>query len=109
MEKGSDINLQDKFGQTCIYYAIRQGHYNIVEYLIKKGANVNISDKKKQTPVSYAAKMNQDEIVDLLVQNGAIKPDKKNKDKIKTNHNNYHNHTKIEKKRLKKLSRIKKS
>ena len=108
VEKGSDINLQDKFGQTCIYYAIRQGHYNIVEYLIKKGANVNISDKKKQTPVSYAAKMNQDEIVDLLVQNGAIKPDKKNKDKIKTNHNNYHNHKKIEKKTSEEIEQNKK-
>lgn len=39
-------------------------------------------------PVSYATRMNQDEIVELLVQKGAIRSDKKNKEKIKNNHNN---------------------
>ena len=93
---------------TALMRAAMYGNEAMIRLLIKKGANVNISDKKKQTPVSYAAKMNQDEIVDLLVQNGAIKPDKKNKDKIKTNHNNYHNHTKIEKKTSEEIEQNKK-
>ena len=77
VEKGADINLEDKFGQTCIFYAVRTGHYDIVKFLIKNGANINKIDKKKQTPVSLAVKMNHDKIVDLLVEKGAIKPEKK--------------------------------
>ena len=34
VEKGTDINLEDKFGQTCIFYAIRGGHYDIVDFLL---------------------------------------------------------------------------
>ena len=32
VEKGTDINLEDKFGQTCIFYAVRTGHYDIVKF-----------------------------------------------------------------------------
>lgn len=86
MEKGADVNLEDKYGQTCIFYAIREGHYDIVEFLIKHGANVNKIDKKKQTPVSFAMKHNKDKIVELLVNNGGRKPEPKakgNKEKNK--------------------------
>ena len=47
-EKGTDANLEDKYGQTCIYYAIREGHDYIVEFLIKHGANVNKIVKKSK-------------------------------------------------------------
>jgi len=32
----AEINTEDKFGQSSIFYAIRDGHIDVVEYLIKK-------------------------------------------------------------------------
>ena len=74
IELGTNINIEDKYGQTCLFYAIREGHSEIVELLIQKGANVNQIDKKKRTPYSYAEKYNLQNICDLLIQNGANKP-----------------------------------
>lgn len=81
IEKGTDVNLEDKYGQTCIYYAIRQGHYDIVEYLIHHEADVNKIDKKKQMPVVYAEKMGQKHIAELLILNGGKRPEVKSKEK----------------------------
>ena len=71
VKNGSDINLDDKYGQTCIYYAIKEGHYEVVEYLIKNGADLNKFDKKKLTPYTFALKHNKIKIADLLISNGA--------------------------------------
>ena len=45
IEQGSDINIEDKYGQNCIFYSIREGHYEVTELLIKNGANLNQIDK----------------------------------------------------------------
>jgi hypothetical protein len=74
IDLGANINIEDKYGQTCLFYAIREGHYDIVELLIEKGANVNQVDKKKRTPYSFAEKYNFQNICDLLLKNGANKP-----------------------------------
>ena len=34
------------------FYIIREGHYEIENYLINKGAEIAIIDKKKKTPIS---------------------------------------------------------
>jgi len=68
IDLGASINIEDKYGQTCLFYAIREDHYDIVELLIKKGANVNQVDKKKRTPYSFAEKYNFQNICDLLLK-----------------------------------------
>jgi len=47
IEKGANINIEDKYGQNCIFYAIRESRVDVVELLIEKGANINQVDKKK--------------------------------------------------------------
>jgi len=74
IDLGTNINIEDKYGQTCLFYAIREGHIDIVKLLIQKGANVNQVDKKKRTPYSFAEKYNFKDICDLLVNFGANKP-----------------------------------
>lgn len=36
VEKGSDLNVEDKYGQNCIYYSIREGRTEVVDFLIKQ-------------------------------------------------------------------------
>ena len=56
IEKVTDVNLEDKFKQTCIFYVIRQGHYEIVKYIIKNNADINKINNKNNSPLSYAEK-----------------------------------------------------
>lgn len=32
----ADVNVEDKYGQNCLYYAIREGQESIVDFLIKQ-------------------------------------------------------------------------
>ena len=43
-ESGAECDLVDHNGQTPIYYAVRSGKYDAVEFLINQGANVNHED-----------------------------------------------------------------
>jgi len=36
VDKCSELNIEDKFGQNCLFYAIKDGHADVVEYLVKK-------------------------------------------------------------------------
>jgi ankyrin repeat protein len=38
------------------FLAIRQGHYEIVKYLIKNNADINKINNKNNSPLSYAEK-----------------------------------------------------
>ena len=94
IEKGADINIEDKYGQNCIFYSVREGHYEMTQLLIENGANLNQIDKKKMTPLTFAEKNGQTRIEELLIKNGAVKPeskqsgDKKNKKNSNKGNNN---------------------
>lgn len=86
IEYGADTLVEDKFGQSCIFYAIREGHYDIIEYLIKLTDNkLDKSDKKGVTPYLFAIKNGKTKISDLLREAGfsteAPTHDKKSKTK----------------------------
>ena len=65
IEKGADINIEDKYGQNCIFYSVREGHYEMTQLLIENGANLNQIDKKKMTPLTFAEKNGQTRIEEL--------------------------------------------
>lgn len=44
---GANLNIKDKNGQTPLFYAAKEGHLNIVEFLIKANANPNEVDLRK--------------------------------------------------------------
>lgn len=67
----SDINIQDKNGNTPLHYASMHT-IDIVSILIKNGANVNIKNKLGETALHVACKKSDNgEIVKFLVENGA--------------------------------------
>lgn len=63
-------NIESRYrGSKMIDYAIRGGHYDIVEYLINQGQNLNISNGR--SPLINAALEGNFDIVKLLVEKGA--------------------------------------
>jgi ankyrin repeat protein len=72
---GADPDLVDNNGQTPLYYAIKQGKFEVCEFLLKAGAKLTVADKKGQSPVQWAKRFNKQQIVDLLVQFGAAPPE----------------------------------
>ena len=86
VEYGADLIVEDKFGQSLIFYAIREGHYDIVEYLIKITDNkLDKVDKKGISPYLFALKSGKTKIAELLRESGFITEapshDKKSKSK----------------------------
>jgi ankyrin repeat protein len=57
-----------------LYYAIKTGKIEVVEFLLNSGANISTVDKKGQTPMQWAKRFNKQQIIDLLVQHGAQPP-----------------------------------
>lgn len=49
------------------YKACRNGHFEIVEYLLSHGAKINIKDVNKMTALHHGVLANSLEIVELLV------------------------------------------
>ncbi|GAB1219968.1 hypothetical protein ENUP19_0047G0027 [Entamoeba nuttalli] len=47
------LNYQDIYGKSCIYVAIQNQQWNIIEYLINKSVNYRLADKKGNTVLHY--------------------------------------------------------
>ena len=44
IEKGIDINLNDKLGNNALHFASQNCHKDIVDLLIEKGIDINQND-----------------------------------------------------------------
>ncbi|WMV23090.1 hypothetical protein MTR67_016475 [Solanum verrucosum] len=51
---GVSLDSKDSEGRTALHMASANGHYGIVEYLIRNGADVNASNVEKNTPLHWA-------------------------------------------------------
>jgi ankyrin repeat protein len=70
-ERGVDVNFQSS-GITSLHLASRNGHFDVVEFLVKKGAEVNKQeDKTLLTALHYAARRGFLKIIKFLIDNGA--------------------------------------
>jgi ankyrin repeat protein len=74
---GCDVNIKDKYGQTCIYYAILGNKTTTVNELIKLGANLNEKDNKSITPHTWAKKHKKNEIAGLIAKRSLEQTDPK--------------------------------
>ena len=70
-ECGLNANEIDIYGQTPIYYCVRDNKIETVKLMIELGTNINIEDKYGQTCLFYAIREGHSEIVELLIQKGA--------------------------------------
>jgi ankyrin repeat protein len=71
IEREVDVNFQHN-GKTSLHYTSENGHFDVVEFLVKKGAEVNKQeDKTLLTALHYAARRGFLKIIKFLIDNGA--------------------------------------
>jgi ankyrin repeat protein len=71
VEKGADINAQDKYGYTPLLHALKNKQEQITKFLVEKGANVNLCDMNGVSPLRMAEARSSIEIVQTLKKLGA--------------------------------------
>ena len=65
------LEFKDPLERNLLYFASRNGHASICEYLINKGIKVNDIQKTGSTPLHGAAYYGQENVVKLLLNYGA--------------------------------------
>ena len=70
-----EINLQDEFGRTALWWAVALGNIRKVREVLRRGASVNLSDCHGFSPISAACsylsdRVVQNRILDLLMSQG---------------------------------------
>jgi len=50
IDKGTYLNIRDKYGQTALHIAAKRGYLDIVEQLLAHGASKSIADNSGRTP-----------------------------------------------------------
>ena len=63
-----DVNSISKSHRTPFHYAARNGHMNVIRYLIENKANIVCYDENGNTPLHFAARQNQLEVVIFLTR-----------------------------------------
>jgi len=71
IEKGANVNLKNKAGQTPLMIASLYGYNKIVKILIENNANVNKKDNIGWTALMYASTRGHETIVKLLIEKKA--------------------------------------
>lgn len=54
VDRGADLNAQNKYGQTALMLAASHPNPGETNFLISRGADVNLRDKDKETALTYA-------------------------------------------------------
>jgi ankyrin repeat protein len=70
-ECGANVNCRSGEGLTPLAGAAREGHMDIVEYLISKGANVNPAGPEWTRPLALAERHDRTDVALLLRRHGA--------------------------------------
>jgi len=71
VDKGANLDAQDKLGWTALQRAADNGHGEVVKLLVEKGANLEAQDTYGRTALHLAAQGGHGEVVKLLVEKGA--------------------------------------
>lgn len=65
------LELCNRAGQTALHLAAREGHLELVTYLLSAGALPDLTDDRGNTALHYAAQWNRRPVVDTLLASGA--------------------------------------
>ncbi|KAJ1705306.1 hypothetical protein NYO67_12541 [Aspergillus flavus] len=71
LEKGADLETEEKFSYTPLAWAVLEGHEGLVRLLLEKGADLKHKSFDGSTPVVYAVTTGHEGILRLLLENGA--------------------------------------
>jgi ankyrin repeat protein len=72
LERGADVHIRDRHGETALMKAARHGNYPVANLLIEHGADIHAKDATGSTALSYAKSFGQKEMVELLKRHGAM-------------------------------------
>ena len=70
LRQGIDVNLKDDKGNTPLFYAIRDGHDELAQFLIDQGADINYTDKNGFSLLYYAIWSRSTSMVEVLASRG---------------------------------------
>lgn len=71
LDRGADVNLKSKSGNTALIEACSQGSVKITKYLIENGAKINDNNNIGHTPYMFASGKGQTELATYLISQGA--------------------------------------
>eukprot|EP00833_Pecoramyces_ruminatium_P007239 jgi/Orpsp1_1/1181271/evm.model.c7180000076561.1 len=71
IQNGTNVDLNDKRGNSPITYAIKNNNVEVVNILIKNKANLDQMNQDKSTPLTIAINNNNINMVKLLIDSGA--------------------------------------
>ncbi|KAK6332628.1 hypothetical protein TWF730_004288 [Orbilia blumenaviensis] len=71
LNRGADIDTEDKYNRTALQVAIGNETNNMVEILLNEGADVNAQNKNHGNALQAAAFKGNKELVELLLNKGA--------------------------------------
>lgn len=73
LDAAADINQPDKndLGYTPLIKAVREGHYDMVKFLVARGADLERGDTRQGTPVLHSCIAARLDILRFLLENGA--------------------------------------
>ena len=71
LEKGAIIDANDKYQQTPLHNAARDGRIDVLAYLLQRGANPNAQNVDGWTPLCIAAEVDQVGAITTLLEQSA--------------------------------------
>ena len=66
IDRRVDLNVQNDYGQTALFYAAAAGSWRNVSALIEAGVRVDVSDAAGSQPIDYARDKNYTKCIKLL-------------------------------------------
>jgi ankyrin repeat protein len=70
LERGIDVNVQNRKGVSALMIAAEKGKLDVVESLIVAGANLNLKDSENFTALDHAVNEGQADVARLLLERG---------------------------------------
>lgn len=72
IEEGEDVNAFDLANVTYpLLWAVRQGHVDLVRYMLERGADIAAQGEEGESPLMVAAFLGDQTMVSLLLEHGA--------------------------------------
>lgn len=72
LNKGADVNAEYGCRWTPLYLAVRGGHREVAEALLKVGAEVNVIDEQGRTSTGRATEAGNKELAAFLAAPGGV-------------------------------------
>jgi uncharacterized protein len=66
MNRGADINMRNKSGETALMWAAGNNHIEAVEMLLERGAKIHARNRSGQTALRLAQKCENQAIAELI-------------------------------------------